>query len=380
MTEPLPDPTDPVALTAALVRCPSVTPEEGGAIRLLQRLLEGLGFACRRADRGGIANLIATRGQGGPVLGFNGHTDVVPVGDGWSVEPFAGTVRDGRLWGRGAADMKSGVAAFVSACARRPADAPGTLMVLITGDEEGEGVDGTAAILDAMDAAGERMDGCLVGEPTCPETMGEMIKIGRRGSLTAWFEAVGRMGHAAYPHRAANPLPPLVGLLDGLARWELDEGTAHFDPSTLAIVGVDTGNAATNVIPERARAAINLRFNDAHTGASLTEALERRAAEASRGGVEIGVRVKVSGEPFVTEPGPLVEAVAGAVEARTGRRPALSTSGGTSDARFIRRHCPVVEVGLVGATMHQADENVRVEDIETLALIYADVIERALNA
>lgn len=370
-------PIDPVNLTADLIRCPSVTPEEGGAIRLLHETLEPLGFRCERVDRNGIANLYARYGDGGPVFGFNGHTDVVPPGEGWTDDPFAGAIRDGRLWGRGACDMKSGVAAFVAAAAEFvQAGFDGSLAILITGDEEGDGIDGTDAILDWMAANDQRLDACIVGEPTCPERMGDMMKIGRRGSMTAYLTARGMQGHAAYPHRARNPLPPLVALLHRLATWRLDEGTAHFDPSTLAITTVDVGNPASNVIPDRASATVNIRFNDAHTSAGIAATIREWIAEAMADtGVEIDLLTKVSGESFITEPGPLSEAVAAAVEAETGVVPVLSTSGGTSDARFIQRVCPVVEFGLVGQTMHKTDEHVAVDDIHALKRIYLRVLE-----
>lgn len=373
--------TDAVALAARLIRCESVTPADGGAMQVVTDVLAGAGFDCRRVDRGGVANLIARWGtRGHPrTFGFNGHVDVVPPGDPatWTVPPFAGVERDGMLWGRGAADMKSGVAAFVAAAVDfvRSTSPDGAVIVTITGDEEGDATDGTTAILDAMDAAGERMAVCLVGEPTCPDHMGEMMKIGRRGSLTAWIEAVGVQGHAAYPHRARNPVTALARLIDRLGSATLDEGTDHFDPSTLAPVTFDTGNPATNVIPAVARATVNVRFNDRHTGASLTRWLEDQAAQvAANTGVAIAVRVRVSGEPFLTPPGPLSDLVAAAVQAETGVTPVLSTSGGTSDARFIRAHCPVVEFGLVGATMHKVDERVDVEHIHQLKRIYGRIL------
>ncbi len=372
---------DPVALTAELVRCRSVTPEDGGALAVLERVLGAAGFECVRVDRAGTPNLFARWGaRGGPrSFGFNGHTDVVPVGDAaaWSVDPFGGTVRDGRLWGRGACDMKSGVAAFVAAAVDFVRDTPpeGAVILAITGDEEGPGQDGTVAILDWMERSGERMDVCLVGEPTCPERLGDMIKIGRRGSLTATLTATGRQGHAAYPHRALNPLPALVGLLDRLSRIELDSGSDAFDPSTLAITSIDVGNAASNVIPGVGRAVLNIRFNDAHTGVSLSEWLRAEAAAASEAsGVALDVEVHVSGEAFVTPPGALSRLVARAVEAETGVTPVLSTSGGTSDARFVRRHCPVVEFGLVGKSMHQVDEHAEVADIEGLKRVYGRIL------
>ena len=372
-------PADPVELSAALIRCPSVTPEEGGAIRLLTERLTKAGIACHRADRGEVSNLYARFGRGGPVFGFNGHTDVVPVGDAaaWSYDPIVGEVRDGRIHGRGATDMKSGVAAFAAAAMDVSAEmdaagAPGSIALLITGDEEGPGKDGTLAILEWMDRAGERLDLCLVGEPTSRETMGDMIKIGRRGSMTAHVTAVGRQGHTAYPHRALNPLPALCGLLAELAAHELDQGTAHFQPSTLALTTVDVGNPASNVIPREARATLNIRFNDTHSGASLTAWLQERAAAAQAAtGVEIALDVKVSGEAFLTPPGTLSKLLERAVQAEPGETPELSTSGGTSDARFVKDHCPVAEFGLVGRTMHQGDECAPVAEITTLKAIYA---------
>lgn len=374
-------PTDPVRLTADLIRCPSVTPEEGGALVLLEQVLSSAGFDCTRVDRGGVANLFARWGaKGHPrTFGFNGHTDVVPVGDeaAWSVPPFGAVERDGMLYGRGATDMKSGVAAFVAAAVDFARDTPpdGAVILAITGDEEGEATDGTVALLDWMEANGERMAACLVGEPTCPDRMGEMIKIGRRGSLTAWFTVTGVQGHSAYPHRAKNPLPAMARLMDRLASHELDRGTEHFDPSTLAVVTIDTGNPATNVIPAQARAAVNIRFNDLHSGSSLTEWLQAEAdAVAEAFEVAIEMKVKVSGESFLTPPGPLSDLVSAAVEAETGIRPVLSTSGGTSDARFVKDHCPVVEFGLVGRTMHQVDERVEIAQIHQLKAIYSRIL------
>ncbi|MCA1335631.1 succinyl-diaminopimelate desuccinylase [Pseudooceanicola marinus] len=376
-------PTDPVALTAELIRCPSVTPEEGGALVLLQERLEAAGFTCFRADRNGIANLFARWGEKGAArtFGFNGHTDVVPVGDAaaWTADPFGAEIRDGRMYGRGATDMKSGVACFATAAidfvTRTPPE-DGAVVLAITGDEEGDSTDGTIALLDWMEANGESMTHCLVGEPTCPTTMGEMIKIGRRGSMTAWFTATGKQGHSAYPHRAKNPLPAMARLIDRLASQELDQGTDHFDPSTLAVVQFDTGNDATNVIPAQCRAAVNIRFNDIHTGESLSQWLRREAQDVSRQfDIVIEPRIKISGEAFLTPPGELSALVAGAVEAETGVTPELSTTGGTSDARFVKDLCPVVEFGLVGETMHQVDENVPVEQIPQLKAVYARVLK-----
>ncbi|NBB99025.1 MAG: succinyl-diaminopimelate desuccinylase [Alphaproteobacteria bacterium] len=373
---------DPVALAADLVRCPSVTPEEGGALVLLERMLTDAGFACTRVDRNGTANLFARWGAKGHArsFGFNGHTDVVPIGvrADWTRDPFGGALDAGRLWGRGACDMKSGVAAFVAAAVDFVQTTPpdGAIILAITGDEEGPAQDGTIALLDWMRDAGEAMSACLVGEPTCPDRMGEMMKIGRRGSLNATITARGRQGHAAYPHRAANPLPVLVGLLDRLARHELDRGTEHFDPSTLALTTVDVGNSATNVIPATARAGLNIRFNDLHTGQSVTDWLHAQAAEASAGtDVALEVAIRVSGEAFLTPPGPLSDMVARAVQAECGVVPVLSTSGGTSDARFVKDHCPVVEFGLVGQSMHQVDEFAEIAHIEQLKRVYARVLQ-----
>ena len=374
-------PVDPVELTAALVRCPSVTPVEGGALVLLQDLLEGAGFACTRVDRGGICNLFARWGKKGAArtFGFNGHTDVVPLGDeaAWSVAPFGAEIKDGYLWGRGATDMKSGVAAFAAAAVDFVQDTPpdGAVILTITGDEEGDALDGTTALLDWMQAEGEAMDVCLVGEPTCPEEMGDMIKIGRRGSMNVRITITGKQGHSAYPHRARNPLPAMARLVDRLSRHVLDEGTDHFDPSTLAVVTIDTGNPASNVIPASCRATLNIRFNDRHSGAGLGAWVQREMdAVCAEMGVSGALTITVSGESFLTAPGALSDLVSAAVEAETGRRPVLSTSGGTSDARFVKDHCPVVEFGLVGHRMHQVDERVKVEQIGQLKAIYARIL------
>ena len=374
--------TDPEALTAALVRCPSVTPEDGGALVHLETLLSAAGFACTRVDRGGVSNLFARWGRAGHprTFGFNGHTDVVPIGNraDWSVDPFGAEVRDGYLYGRGATDMKSGVAAFVAAAVDFVTQTPpedGALILAITGDEEGDAVDGTVALLDWMAEAQERMSVCLVGEPTSPDHMGQMMKIGRRGSLNAHFTVTGVQGHSAYPHRATNPMPAMARLMDRLSSQELDTGTDHFDASTLAVVTIDTGNPATNVIPAQTRATVNIRFNDAHTGAALSDWLRAEAAAVDADfGTTTEVRVKVSGESFLTPPGDLSDLVARAVEAEIGVAPELSTTGGTSDARFVKDHCPVVEFGLVGRTMHQVDERVEVAQIHQLKAIYARIL------
>jgi len=374
-------PIDPVKLTQDLIRCPSVTPDEGGALVLLAGLLERAGFTCTRIDRNGTANLFARWGQGknGRTFGFNGHTDVVPVGDkaAWSVDPFGGEIRDGILYGRGATDMKSGVAAFAAAAIDFVTDTPpdGSVVLTITGDEEGVATDGTTAILDWMNAKGETMDHCLVGEPTCPETLGDMMKIGRRGSMTAQFTVTGVQGHSAYPHRANNPLPAMVRLMDRLASHELDTGTDHFDASTLAITTIDTGNPATNVIPAESKSTVNIRFNDSHSGASLSDWLQAEADKiATEFGIKIAMQVKISGESFLTEPGELSALIAQSVKTVTGITPEPSTTGGTSDARFVKNHCPVVEFGLVGKTMHAVDERVSVEDIKGLKAIYSEIL------
>jgi len=373
--------TDAAQLTADLIRCPSVTPDEGGALELLEELLSGAGFECVRVDRGDVSNLFARWGTKGhaKTFGFNGHTDVVPIGDAaaWSADPFGAEIRDGIMFGRGTTDMKSGVAAFAAAAIDFVSNTPpdGAIVLTITGDEEGDAVDGTTALLDYLMAEGEKMSVCLVGEPTCPNEMGEMMKIGRRGSLTAYFTFSGKQGHSAYPHRANNPLPAMAHLMDRMSSHKLDEGTDHFDASTLAVVTMDTGNPATNVIPAECKATLNIRFNDIHSGESLTHWMQGLVDEtAAATGVAIDMRVKVSGESFITPPGPLSDLVASAVRAETGRTPELSTSGGTSDARFVQHHCPVVEFGLVGKTMHQVDENVPVAQIHQLKDIYTRIL------
>ena len=375
-------PIDPVALTAALIRCPSVTPAEGGALLLLEQMLTDGGFTCQRVDRGVVPNLFARWGARGAnrSFGFNGHTDVVPVGNeaAWRFAPFGAEVSDGFMYGRGACDMKSGVAAFVAAAIDFVQQTPpdGAVILTITGDEEGPGRDGTLALLDYMQAQGETMTACLVGEPTCPDHLGQMMKIGRRGSMNVHLTVRGVQGHAAYPHRAKNPLPVLVHLLDRLARHELDRGTGHFDPSTLAITTVDTGNPASNVIPAEARATLNIRFNDLHTSQSLSDWLQAEATAVQREtGINVDLRISVSGESFLTPPGPLSMLVAQAVHDETGITPEMSTSGGTSDARFIKDVCPVVEFGLVGQTMHQVDERVAVAHIGALKSIYLRVLQ-----
>ncbi|WP_273503344.1 succinyl-diaminopimelate desuccinylase [Paracoccus sphaerophysae] len=375
--------TDAADLTARLIRCPSVTPEDGGALVLLETLLSQAGFTCTRVDRNGTPNLFARWGEKGAArsFGFNGHTDVVPPGDlaSWTHPPFSGAEIDGVIWGRGATDMKSGVAAFVAAAIDFVHDTPpdGAVILTITGDEEGTSRDGTIALLDWMRETGETMQVCIVGEPSNPEIMGEMIKIGRRGSLTATITATGKQGHAAYPHRANNPLHAMVRLLAGLTAAPLDEGTEHFDPSGLQITTIDCGNPASNVIPEKATAVVNIRFNDAHSGDSLTAMVrERAAALEAETGVRFGVEVFVSGESFLTQPGPFVDLVRDVVAGQTGVTPVLSTSGGTSDARFVKDMCPVLEFGLVGAFMHQVDERVPAAQVRQLKDIYQAILQR----
>lgn len=373
---------DPVTLAQDLIRCPSVTPDDAGAIGVLARALEGLGFTCHAVDSatGGplIRNLYARLGGTGPNFCFAGHTDVVPPGGHWTVDPFAGTVIDGRLFGRGAADMKGAVACFVAAVARflEAGPAKGSISLLITGDEEGPAVDGTVKVLDWLAARGETLDLCLVGEPTNPRHLGEMMKIGRRGSLNCRIRVFGMQGHAAYPHLADNPIPRLLEMLRRLTEQPLDEGSAHFQASTLALTTVDVGNAVPNVIPAEARAGFNIRFNDLHCGASLEQWIRRTLDEV---GGEYECAIEVSGESFLTQPGALSDAVAEAARAVTGRTPELSTTGGTSDARFIKNFCPVLEFGLVAQTMHKVDEHVMVADMEHLTEIYRRVLERLVG-
>ena len=374
---------DPAQLTARLIRCPSVTPDEGGALSLLADELTAAGFECRRVDRNGVPNLFARWGARGAArsFGFNGHTDVVPPGDpaSWTHPPFSGHEQDGWIWGRGATDMKSGVAAFVAAAIAFVRETPpdGAVIVTITGDEEGAGRDGTLALLDWMAQNDERMSDCLVGEPSNPDRMGEMIKIGRRGSITLHIAAHGLQGHAAYPHRVRNPLHALTRLLNDLITTPLDHGTEHFDPSGLQVTTIDCGNPASNVVPEKARAVLNIRFNDLHSGQSLERMIRDKAAAISAdSGVDFTISSDISGESFLTKPGPFVDLVADVVRAETGLAPVLSTSGGTSDARFVKDHCPVLEFGLVGHFMHQVDERVPAEQVRQLARIYRRILER----
>jgi succinyl-diaminopimelate desuccinylase len=374
---------DPVALTQDLIRCPSVTPEEGGALDLLQEVLEGLGFTCHRlrfSDAGtpDVDNLYARLGDTKPNICFAGHTDVVPPGpvERWSSDPFSGDIRDGGIHGRGAADMKGAIACWVAAAARRLAKGPipGSISLLITGDEEGPAINGTAKILRWLTEQDETLDACITGEPTNPETLGEMIKIGRRGSLNGMLTVEGTQGHVAYPHLADNAAHRLVAMLDALIAEPLDEGSEHFQPSVLQVTGIESGMEATNIIPGAARAAFNARFNDLHTSETLIAMLRERLDKAA-GGAAYDLEIKVSGESFYTPPGPLSDLVGDAVEKVLGIRPELSTTGGTSDSRFIKDHCPVLDFGLVGQTMHKIDERVAVADIENLTAIYEAVID-----
>src|SRR5262249_44285994 len=321
-----------------------------------------------------VDNLYARWGEGkGPTFAFAGHSDVVPVGDaaGWSGDPFGGEIRNGQLCGRGAADMKAAIACFIAAAerflARRDAGFPGRIALLITGDEEGPSVNGTKPMLGWMKQQGERLDACLVGEPTNPDSLGDMVKIGRRGGMTGYLTVHGVQGHSAYPHLADNPIHRLIRMLDAITREALDSGTAHFQPSTLQVTSIDVGNTASNVIPAAARAMFNIRFNDAHSSESLARWLESRFAAV---GGRYELKLRVSGESFLPPPGPFSDIVAGAIEQVTGRGPELSTTGGTSDARFIKDYCPVAEFGMVGRSMHKVDEAVDLADIERLASIY----------
>ncbi|CAK0740167.1 Succinyl-diaminopimelate desuccinylase [Azospirillaceae bacterium] len=368
-------PLDPIDLTRALIRCPSVTPDDAGALAVLENVLRPLGFICRRLrfesqNSPPIENLYARLGQGSPHFCFAGHTDVVPVGDlgAWTVAPFGGEIIGDRLFGRGAVDMKGGIGAFVAAVSRfRASHNIGSISLLITGDEEGPAINGTRKVLDWMAENGERPDGCVVGEPTGVKSLGDVMKIGRRGSLNGRLTVYGAQGHVAYPHLADNPLPRLARMLVDISQTPLDSGSAHFDPSALTLTTIDVGNPTTNVIPAKGEAGFNIRFNDLHTPTGL-EAWLRRRFDAVGGGYDL--KLAVSGESFLTPPGPLAEAMARAVKSVVDRTPEPNTGGGTSDARFIKNICPVVEFGLVGTSMHKVDENVATIDLLHLAEIY----------
>ncbi|HMM15724.1 MAG TPA: succinyl-diaminopimelate desuccinylase [Parvibaculum sp.] len=390
MSAPSPDsPYDPLAIAVELIRCPSVTPRDEGALDTLEKWLSPLGFRCERMpfrEEGtpDVDNLYARLGTGGPHFCFAGHTDVVPVGDeaAWSVEPFAGEIRAGKLFGRGAADMKGSIAAFVAAAERLARGGfEGSISLLITGDEEGPGINGTAKMLKALAARGETIDHCLVGEPTSVQTLGDMVKIGRRGSINGWLTVRGMQGHVAYPHLADNPLPRLIEMLRRLDAHVLDRGNAHFQPSNFEITSIDVGNATTNLIPGVARAMMNIRFNDEHTGASLDAWMRGvfdQVVQEMGGAYEF--ETKISGEAFITEPGRFSMLITEAIREVTGLAPELSTSGGTSDARFIRAYAPVVEFGLANATMHKVDEHVPAGDIARLADIYEAILRRYFAA
>jgi succinyl-diaminopimelate desuccinylase len=370
----LSDLLDPLPLAQRLIRCNSVTPADGGSQDVLADALNRLGFTVHRLRFGEIENVFARLGSGGPHFCFAGHTDVVPVGAvNWRDNPFGGEVRDGVLYGRGACDMKGAIAAFVAGVAKHLANGEpkGSISFLITGDEEGPAVDGTVKVLEWMKARDQIPDFCLVGEPTCPVTLGEMVKIGRRGSVNFKIEVHGTQGHVAYPHRADNPVHRLVFALQALTAAPIDAGTDWFEPSTLQLTSIDVGNTATNVIPPSAKAALNIRFNDKHSGASLIAWVK---ATLARYAERFDVEASISGESFVTRPGPMVDILRQAIVGATGVEPKLDTGGGTSDARFIANYCPVAEFGLVGATMHQTDERVPVAELRDLARIYHDVI------
>ena len=364
-------------LAQALIRRRSVTPADAGALDVLEAVLKELGFACHRLKFGEIDNLYARMGDEKPHFCFAGHTDVVPAGEGWTHDPFAAEVKDGILYGRGAADMKSAIAAFVAAVKRLLASGRprGSISFLITGDEEGAATDGTVKVLEWLKGRGESIDHCVVGEPTSVASAGDTLKIGRRGSINFRITVTGVQGHVGYPQKAKNPIPVLAELVTQLASHKLDKGTDHFQPSTLAFTTLDVGNPATNVIPEKAHAGFNIRFNDWHTPESLTGWIDDCAQQMARqSGCEIAVTATTSGVAFLTEPGKFTQLVSDTVARVTGQAPFFSTSGGTSDARFIKSVCPVVELGLAGATMHKSDECVPVAEIAALTDIYAALL------
>ena len=375
---------NPIELSQRLIRCPSVTPHEGGALDELQNVLEELGFRCQRllfSEEGtpDVDNLYARLGDTRPNFCFAGHSDVVPPGDtdGWGDDPFSGVIIDGKLFGRGSSDMKSAIASFVSAAHRYilkvDEELPGSISLLITGDEEGPAINGTTKVLDWMSKNNEVIDACVVGEPTNPDYLGQMIKIGRRGSLTGWLTVTGVQGHTAYPHLAENPLSKLVKMLEPLAEEQLDQGTEYFPPTTVAISSIDTGNSATNVIPQKVTASFNIRFNDSRTADDIEKWL--RAHFDSVGG-NYTLETACSSNAFITEPGELSEDLVSAVKDVVGTHPEMSTTGGTSDARFIRKFCPVIEFGVVGKTMHKLNEHVEVKDVELLTDIYTELLDR----
>ncbi len=379
-------------IAQTLIRCPSVTPEEAGALDALQELLEGKGFTCNRlvfSDEGtpDVDNLFARVGTDAPHLCFAGHTDVVPPGNvsDWTHPPFDAAVDDGWLHGRGAADMKGDIACFAAAAfgflEKRGETGAGSISFLITGDEEGPAINGTRKVLEWMAQNGHTPDHCLVGEPSCSEQLGDTLRIGRRGSLNGEITVSGVQGHTAYPHLANNPLPGLLGILDAYLAEPLDDGTAHFVPSNLQITAVETGNEARNIIPAEARARFNVRFNPTHTAESLMETLRRKAEKAiEASGLALQIDFLPPSHSFVTEPGPLVEIMVDAIRDQTGVDPELSTGGGTSDARFVKDYCPVIEFGLVNKTIHAVDERVEISDLDRLTAIYGTFIERYFKA
>jgi succinyl-diaminopimelate desuccinylase len=370
---------DPVELARRLIACPSVTPARGEVFDVLEQALRPLGFEVHRfvagePPDGPVENLFATRGRGGPHFAFAGHLDVVPPGDGWTSQPFEPEMRGGLLYGRGAVDMKGGIAAFVAAAAEAGAH-PGTLSLIVTGDEEGPATYGTPALMEWIEARGHRPDMVLIGEPTSERRLGDVVKIGRRGSVNMWVTVPGTQGHVAYPHRAENPVPKLARVIAALEALHLDDGNEAFQPSNLEVTALETSSRATNVIPGSATAQLNIRFNNLHRGADLVELVRRTADDAAPGAT---VAAKISGEAFLTPPGLIYEIVSEAIRTETGAAPRLSTHGGTSDGRYLIRWCPVVDFGLPNATMHKLDEAAAVDDIRTLARIYARVIRSAL--
>jgi succinyl-diaminopimelate desuccinylase len=373
-------PIDPVALASALIRCPSVTPARGEVFDILEGALRPLGFEVHRwvmgePPDGPTENLVAIRGAGSPHFGFAGHLDVVPAGDGWNGDPFGGEVVDGLLVGRGANDMKSAIAAYVAAVSRIEPDRR-ALSFLITGDEEGYATWGTPRIIDWLNERQIRPDMVLIGEPTSVDRLGDTVKIGRRGSVNMWIEVPGIQGHVAYPHRAANPVPPLARIIAALDAVHLDDGTDSFPPSNLEFTAISTPTSASNVIPGSATAQLNIRFNNLHKGADLVRMVEETAEREAPGSQ---VRARISGEAFLTPPGPLYDAVVAAIEEETGQKPELSTSGGTSDGRFLIQLCPVVDFGLPNATMHKVGERAAVEDVHALSRIYERIVRKVLG-
>ena len=374
-------PIDPVAFASDLIRCPSVTPARGEVFAILETALTSLGFTVHRwvmgeAPDGPTENMVAIRGEVGPHFGFAGHLDVVPAGEGWQGDPFAGEVIDGVLVGRGANDMKSAIAAFVAALSRL-GPTNGTLSLLITGDEEGYATWGTPRIIDWLNERGIRPDMILIGEPTSVERLGDTVKIGRRGAVNMWIEVPGVQGHVAYPHRATNPVPPLARVISALEAVHLDDGTEQFPPSNLEFTAVSTPTNASNVIPGSAMAQLNIRFNNLQRGADLVKLVEEIAEREAPGSK---VKARISGEAFLTPPGPLYDVVVAAIEEETGAKPELSTSGGTSDGRFLIQLCPVVDFGLPNATMHQVGECAAVEDIRELSRIYERIVAKVLGS